>query len=133
MDNIVIINNECFRDTDIPIGLLLERNYNVDYYILLDKDTHLTKDSIQKMVPKGTNLKIHYLNGFYRRKSLNYFRLLFNALIKIRKRKPKVILTGIKEDLWGELLLPFFSRKEWYICCMMLSVILSLIFLYQIF
>lgn len=90
MNNVAIINNECFRDTDIPLAKLLAERYIVDYYIILDSDTKISKDEIVVYVGDTANVNVHFINGKYRRRDFRYFLLMVDVFKEIKKMPQNV-------------------------------------------
>lgn len=112
MNNVAIINNECFRDTDIPLAKLLAERYIVDYYIILDSDTKISKDEIVVYIGDTANVNVHFINGKYRRRDFRYFLLMVDVFKEIKKNAPKCILTGIKDDVFCNICMPLLFKKN---------------------
>lgn len=112
MNNIAIINNECFRDTDIPLAKLLEKRYIIDYYIILDRNSKISKEEIISYIGYSENITVHFINGKYRRRDIRYFLLMSSVLKKINKKSPKCLLTGLKDDIFCNFLLPLLFKDK---------------------
>lgn len=113
MERVVIINNECFRDSDIPLAELLSQSYIVEYYLVLNKDSKLTRSGIAELIGNNPNFHLHIRNGKFRRRNLGYFFMILGVYMDIIRMKPKKVFTGFKEDVFAVfLLLLLFNTKR---------------------
>ncbi len=112
MNNLVIINNECFRDTDIPLALLLAKKYTVDYYIILDSNSKINKADIIKSLAENKNVSVHVVNGQYRRREIGYCLLMRKVFKQIKQTNPVCLLTAIKDDIFCNIYLSTFFRGK---------------------
>lgn len=112
MKRIAIINNECFRDTDIALIEILQNDYEIDYYVILDKEGVADIEYLKSLTSGFRNFRLYPVNGIYRRRSLKYAVLSYLVLKRIRKRRYYRILTGIKEDIFMSLLFFLFVKRD---------------------
>ena len=108
----MIVNNECFRDTDIPLALMLSKKYIVDYYIILDKNSKISKAEISQSLEKSKTIFVHFVNGQFRRRELGYCLLMRNTFKSIKEKKPLRLLTAVKDDFFCNIYLALFFRGK---------------------
>ncbi len=112
MKRIAIINNECFRDPDIALIEILQNDYEIDYYVILDKEGVADIEYLKSITRDFKNFRLYPVNGIYRRRSLKYAALSCSILKEIKKRQYYKILTGIKEDIFMSLLFFLFVKRS---------------------
>ena len=110
--HIVIINNECFRDTDIPLVKLLAAQFIIDYYVILDANTKITKNGITSFFDSYKDVNVFFVNGKYRRREFRYLLLMMGIFWRIFRNNPICLLTGIKDDVYSNICLALLFKKK---------------------
>lgn len=113
MKKIAFVNTESFRDPDISLIELLQNDYEIDYYLLLNNNGAGNVVFLNQITKDYVNFKLITVNGHrYRRRDFRYFSCMNKLCRKIREKSYYRIITGIKEDIAASLNFYYFLKNE---------------------
>lgn len=109
----IVYINLGFADTDITVIKHLTRDFNVHWFVILNKNYQYNENFFRNYV-KGTEITLHLYPFSCRRREWKMFKLFRNCMKEIKNLHPKLIFTAI-EDAYFSLNYLWYCRNIPYI------------------